>query len=55
MQDEALENIYLAPDSTKMQQEEDKKLRDKVKGFREREEKCQNNKGRNRELRKWNF
>ena len=49
VQDEALKNIHLAPDLTKMQQEDDNKLRDKVKEFRDKGKKCQNNKGRNRE------
>jgi hypothetical protein len=33
-EDEALKKIYLAPDLTRMQQEEDKKLRDKLKELR---------------------
>jgi hypothetical protein len=33
-EDEVLKKIYLAPDLTRMQQEEDKKLRDKLKELR---------------------
>jgi len=36
VQDDTMKNVYLAPNSTKMQQEEDKKLRDKVKEFRDK-------------------